>query len=55
MDFILIWELRDVFQYEFLAFYLAEMFKGTHCRKITFYLINNLFKNVFNNKKRSDF
>ena len=31
----------DVFQCEFLAFYLAEMFKDTLCRKITFYLINN--------------
>ena len=31
----------DVFQFEFLAFYLAEMFKDTLCRKITFYLINN--------------
>ena len=38
---ILIWELHDVFQCEFLAFYLAEMFKDTLCRKITFYLINN--------------
>ena len=31
----------DVFQCEFLAFYLAEMFKDTLCRKITDYLINN--------------
>ena len=38
---ILIWELRDVFQCELLAFYLAEMFKDTLCRQITFYLINN--------------
>ena len=41
MGSILIWELRDVFQCEFLAFYLAEMFKDTLCRKITFYWINN--------------
>ena len=46
--------LNDVFQCEFLAFYLAEMFKDTLCRKITYYLINNfsiwsMIKNVFNN------
>ena len=41
MGSILIWEVRDDFQCEFLAFYLAEMFKGTLCRKITFYIINN--------------
>jgi len=28
---------NDVFQCEFLAFYLAEMFKDTLCRKITYY------------------
>ena len=33
MGSILIWEVRDDFQCEFLAFYLAEMFKGTLCRK----------------------
>ena len=27
---------NDVFQCEFLAFYLAEMFKDTLCRKITY-------------------
>ena len=43
MGSILIWELRDVFQCEYLAFYLAEMFKGTLCRKITF---NILFNNL---------
>ena len=32
---------NDVFQCEFLAFYLAEMFKDTLCRKITYHLINN--------------
>ena len=42
MGSILIWEHCDVFQCEYLAFYLAEMFKDTLCRKITFYLINNL-------------
>ena len=31
----------DVFQCEFLAFYLAEMFKDTLCRRGTFYLVNN--------------
>ena len=41
MGSILIWEDCDVFQCEFLAFYLAEMFKDTLCMKITFYLINN--------------
>ena len=47
MGSILIWELRDVFQCEYLAFYLAEMFKGTLCRKITFYILLNDFIIIF--------
>ena len=47
MGSILIWELRDVFQCEYLAFYLAEMFKGTLCRKITFYILFNNFIIIF--------
>ena len=48
---------NDVFQCEFLAFYLAEMFKDTLCRKITYYLINNfsilsmsLINNIYEKK-----
>ena len=47
MGSILIWELSDVFQCEYLAFYLAEMFKGTLCRKITFYILFNNFIIIF--------
>ena len=42
--------LNDVFQCEFLAFYLAEMFKDTLCRKISYYLINNVFNNIYEKK-----
>ena len=44
MGSILIWEHCDVFQCEFLAFYLAEMFKDTLCRKIISYIF--LWKEV---------
>ena len=47
MGSILIWELCDVFQCEYLAFYLAEMFKGTLCRKITFYILFNNYIIIF--------
>ena len=39
MGFILIWDLRDVFQCEFLAFNLAEMFKDTLWKE-EFFLLN---------------
>ena len=47
MGSILIGELLDVFQCEYLAFYLVEMFKGTLCRKITFYILFNNFIIIF--------
>ena len=47
MGSILIWELHDVFQCEYLAFYLPEMFKGTLCRKITFYILFNNYIIIF--------